>query len=80
MLEDINATGIGVVIRKESSVVLAALVKRIPRPESVLTLETLAARQAVQFIHEVRIQKSIFEGDYFHQCYSEQEFAAFFCW
>ena len=39
------------------------MTEKIPIPNSVLTLETLAARRAVQFVHEVGISSTIFEGD-----------------
>ena len=53
----------GVVIWKDQGEVLVALAKKIPTLDSVLTLETLAVRQAVQFVHELGIHNSIFEGD-----------------
>ena len=51
------------VIRDEHGKVIAALAKTISIPESVLTLETLEARQAVQFVQELGPCNSIFEGD-----------------
>lgn len=56
MFEDINSIGIGVVVREDKGEVLATLAKRIHIPESVLELETLAARRAVQFILELGSQ------------------------
>ena len=50
-------------IRDEHGEVIAALAGKIPIPDSVLTLETLAARQAVQFVQELGLRNSIFEGD-----------------
>lgn len=58
MFEDINSIGIGVVVREDKGEVLATLAKRIHIPESVLELETLAARRAVQFILELGSQNS----------------------
>ena len=46
MFEDINSPGICVVVHDDKGEVLAALAKRIHMPESVLVLETLAARRA----------------------------------
>ncbi|KAL0011696.1 hypothetical protein SO802_006804 [Lithocarpus litseifolius] len=63
MFEDINAVGIGVVAQNDRGEVFAAMTERIPIPDSVLVLETLAARRAVQFAHEVGFLNSIFEGD-----------------
>ena len=61
IFKDINAAGLGVVIRNDRGKVLAA--EKIPIPNLVLTLEILAARRVVQFVHEVGISNSIFEGD-----------------
>ena len=51
------------VIQDEHGKVIAALAKKISIPESVLTLETLGAKQAVQFVEELGLRNSIFEGD-----------------
>ena len=51
------------VIRDEHGEVIATLAEKIPIPDSVLTLETLAARQEVQFVQELGLRNSIFEGD-----------------
>lgn len=63
MFEDINVAGIGVVVRNDRGEVLATMTERIPILESVLVLETLATRHAVQFAHEVGFLSFIFEGD-----------------
>ena len=55
--------GIGVVIWDEHGEVIAALAEKISIPKSVLTLETLEARRAVQFVQELGLRNSIFEGD-----------------
>ena len=47
MFEEINATGIGVVAQNDRGEVLAARTERIPIPESVVILETMAAKHAV---------------------------------
>ena len=52
------------VIRDEHGEVIAILAEKISILESVLTLGTLEARQAVQFVQELRPRNSIFEGDY----------------
>ena len=63
IFEDLHAAGIGVVIRDKHDEVIAALVEKISIPESVLTLETLEARRAVQFVQELGLRNSIFQGD-----------------
>ena len=42
--------GIGVVVRNEHGEIIAAMAEKIPLPDSVFTLETLAARCAVLFV------------------------------
>ena len=64
IFEDINAASLGVVIQNDRGKILAAMAEKVPIPDSVLTLETLAARRAVQFVHEVGISSSIVEGDF----------------
>ena len=63
IFEDLHVAGIRVVIRDEHVEVIAALAGKIPIPDFVLTLEILAARQAVQFVQELDLCNSIFEGD-----------------
>ena len=64
IFKDLQAAGIGVVIRDEHGKVIAILAEKISILELVLTLGTLEARQAVQFVQELRPRNSIFEGDY----------------
>ena len=42
---------------------MAALSKKIPKSSLVVVLETLAARRAAHFVHELGFQDAIFEGD-----------------
>ena len=63
VFEDSFETGIGVVIRNSADEIIAAMSEKISMPPSVVILESLAARQAVLFAHEVGITKSSFEGD-----------------
>ena len=63
VFEDLDAVGIGVVVRNSCGEVMAALSEIIPKPASVSALETLAARRAVQFVQELDMKDSIFEGD-----------------
>ena len=62
MFEDINVARIGVVVQNDRGEVLATMTERRPILESVLVLETLAARRAIQFAHEVGFLSFIFEG------------------
>jgi len=47
----------------DSGKVLAALSEKIAIPSSVVVLEALAARWAAQFVVELGLHQSIFEGD-----------------
>ena len=55
--------GIGVVVRNAKGEVIVALAEKILYPGSVEVLEALAARRAVNFIVELGIAGSEFEGD-----------------
>nr|XP_023927486.1 uncharacterized protein LOC112038880 [Quercus suber] len=55
--------GIGVIIRNEQGLVMAALSQQIPSPTSVEMVEVLAARQAVLFAKELGFDKVELEGD-----------------
>ena len=63
VFEDLDAAGIGIVVRNLDGEVMATLSEIIPKPASVAVLETLAARRAVQFVQELDMKDSIFEGD-----------------
>ncbi|KAK9993781.1 hypothetical protein SO802_023484 [Lithocarpus litseifolius] len=58
-----DVAGLGVVIRDNVGAVIGALSMRIPLPQSVATVETLACRRAVQFAVEIGLHEVIFEGD-----------------
>lgn len=60
---DSDEAGIGVIVRNDKGEVLAALFEKIPYPGSVVLVEILAARRAVQFILKLGITQTIFEGD-----------------
>ena len=55
--------GIGVVIRNEAGLVMASLSQRIPLPASVIEVEALAARRAMEFALELGFDDVILEGD-----------------
>ena len=63
VFEDLGVAGIGVVVRNSSGKVLAALSKIIPLPSSIVALETIVARTAALFLHELGLHDSILEGD-----------------
>ena len=50
-------------VQNEHGEVVAAMVEQIPIPDSVFTLETLAARRAVLFVQELGLRNVVFEGD-----------------
>ena len=55
--------GIGIIIRNEQRLVMAALSQQIPLPTSVEMVEVLAARRALVFAKELGFDKVIVEGD-----------------
>ena len=63
MFSESGEAGIGVVVRNAKGEVIAALAEKILYPGSVEVLEALAARRAVNFIVELGIAGSEFEGD-----------------
>ena len=63
IFDNLRAAGIGVVVWNEHGEVVAALAKQIPIPDSVFTLETLAARCAVLFARDLGLHHVVFEGD-----------------
>ena len=60
---DLEEVGIGVVVHNARGEVLTALFEKIPYPSSVVLVEVLATRRAAQFIVELGISQSVFEGD-----------------
>ncbi|XP_075645296.1 uncharacterized protein LOC142616302 [Castanea sativa] len=63
IFEGLKAAGIGVAVRNEHGEVVAALAEQIPIPDSVFTLETLAARRVVHFVWQLGLHNVVFEGD-----------------
>ena len=57
-------TGIGAVVRNCTGEVMATLSEKIPMPASMVLLEMLAARRAIQFVLELGIHNFVFKGDY----------------
>ena len=58
-----NQAGIGVVIRDSKGQVMVSLVQRIPLPNTVIEVEALAARRAMELALETGLSKGVLEGD-----------------
>ena len=58
-----NHAGIGVIIRDWRGEAVGALSMSVPATQSVVELEALACRRAVQFAVELGLQDVVFEGD-----------------
>ena len=63
VFSNIDAAGIGVVIRDSNAEVIGALSRHIPLPQTVEEVEALACRQAAQLVREIGISEVVFEGD-----------------
>ena len=63
LFSSIDAAGLGVVICDNVVAVIGALSMRIPLPQSMATMETLACKRAVQFAIEIGLHEVIFGGD-----------------
>ena len=60
IFDNLRVAGIGVIIRSEHGEVVVALAEQIPIPDSIFTLETLAARHAVLFAHDLGLHHVVF--------------------
>ena len=60
IFDDLRAAGIGVAVRNEHGEVVVALAEQIPIPDSVFTVETLAARRAVLFACDLGLHHVVF--------------------
>ena len=60
IFDDLRAASIGVAVRNEHGEVVAALAEQIPIPDSIFTLETLAARRAVLFARDLGLHHVVF--------------------
>ena len=58
-----NLAGLGVVIRDWRGEAIGALTMSVPLAQTVVELEALACRRAVQFAKEIGLTQVIFEGD-----------------
>ena len=63
MFDELNEAGIGVVVRNPRGEIMTTLSKKIPKPSSIVMLESLAARKVALFVQELNFHESIFEGD-----------------
>ena len=63
MFNESSEAGIGVVIRNYKGEIMAALLEKIQKPQSVVAVEMLAAKRVALFAHECGIQQSSFERD-----------------
>ena len=62
MFNESDEAGIGIVVENSFGQVMAAMAQKVQKPRSVEVLELVAARRAVNFVHEIG-QQSHFEGD-----------------
>ena len=60
IFDDLRVAGIGVIVQSEHGEVVVALAEQIPIPDSVFTLETLAARRAVLFACDFGLHHVVF--------------------
>ncbi|XP_065627687.1 uncharacterized protein LOC136066775 [Quercus suber] len=60
---DKDYAGIGVVIRNDAGLIMASLTQQIPLPTSVIEVEALAARRALEFALELGFDDITLEGD-----------------
>ena len=58
-----NSAGVGVVIRDEQGLMVAAMADKIPLPYSVTAVEILAAVKALRFAGDIGLESFILEGD-----------------
>ena len=58
-----NRVGIGVIIHNYHRMVMASLSQNIPLPQTVVELEAIAARRALDLSPELGFTKAILEGD-----------------
>ena len=63
LFKETDSAGLGVIIRNDLGLVMAASVQIIPLPTSVETVEVLAARNAICLARELQFNKVIIEGD-----------------
>ena len=60
---DKDTAGIGIVVRNNNGLVMASLAQQVPLSPSVIKVETLATRKALEFALELGFEPIILEGD-----------------
>ena len=63
MFNENDDAGIGIAVQDSLGYVFAAMVEKIQKPHFVEVLEMMAARRAVNFVHEIGLHQIHFEGD-----------------
>ena len=63
LFKETDSVGLGVIIRNDLGLVMAASTQVIPLPTSVETVEVLAAHNAICLARELQFNKVIIEGD-----------------
>ena len=63
MFADEGLAGLGVVIRNDYGLIMASLTQQIPLPNSVIEVEVLAARKALERTIELGLDNITLEGD-----------------
>ena len=58
-----NSVGVGVVIRDERGLLVAAMTDKVPLPYSASAVEVLAAIKALRFAGDIGLESFILEGD-----------------
>ena len=60
---DENCSGLGVVVRDEAGLVIAAMATRVPQLLQAIEIEALAANKALEFAQELDLTDVVLEGD-----------------
>ena len=63
IFKNIDAAGLGIVIRDSNSEVMGDTSQRVPLPQTVVKVEALACRRAVSFAIELGLRELVIEGD-----------------
>lgn len=63
IFKNIDAAGLGVVIRDSNGEVMEAMPQRVPLPQIVVEVEALSCRRAVSFSIELGLRELVIEGD-----------------
>ena len=58
-----NYSGLGVIVRDEASLVIAAMATRVPQLLQAIEIEALATNKALEFAQEMGLTEVVMEGD-----------------